>query len=54
MARGRSISTIDAEIRKVQADIIKTEEKHELLAARLLASQDEGQECRQNNFENQG
>lgn len=39
MARMRSISSIDAEISKVEADLTKAQEKCDALSARLLELQ---------------
>mgnify|MGYP002622735546 FL=1 len=39
MARMRSISSIETEIAKVEADLVKVQEKYDGLAARLLELQ---------------
>ncbi len=39
MARMRSISSIDNEIKKVETDLVKAQEKCDALAARLLELQ---------------
>lgn len=39
MARMRSISSIEAEINKVEAELVKVQEKYDSLAARLLELQ---------------
>lgn len=39
MARTRSISSIESEIKKVEADLSKVQEKYDSLAARLLELQ---------------
>ena len=39
MARMRSISSIENEITKVEADLVKVQEKYDSLAARLLELQ---------------
>jgi septal ring factor EnvC (AmiA/AmiB activator) len=39
MARVRSISSIEAEIKKVEADLAKTQQKCDTLSARLLELQ---------------
>ena len=39
MARMRSISAIENEITKVEADLVKVQEKYDSLAARLLELQ---------------
>ena len=39
MARTKSIASIEAEIAKVEADMAKTQEKYDTLAARLLELQ---------------
>lgn len=39
MARMRSISSIETEITKVEADLVKVQQKYDSLAARLLELQ---------------
>lgn len=39
MARTRSISSIESEIKKVEADLARAQEKYDSLAARLLELQ---------------
>ena len=39
MARMRSISSIETEITKVEADLVKVQEKYDSLAAKLLELQ---------------
>ena len=37
MSRTRSISSIDTEIQKIEAELVKVQQKHETLEANLLA-----------------
>ena len=44
MARMKSISTIEAELRKAEADLQKAQEKVDILSARVLELQQKKQE----------
>ena len=44
MARTRSISSIDIELTKLEAELVKTQEKYDALAARILELQNQKQE----------